>query len=109
MYVHASSKISTFLFLLNCNININQVVIDFTVSWCPPCKFIAPLFNEMAAMFTDAEFIKIDVDELSVIFTFIFSLFLHSLQLILLLSVNDNSKKKIKNYGFMGIGCGEGV
>ena len=50
----------------------------------------------MAAKFTDAEFIKIDVDELSVIFTFIFSLFLHSLQLILLLSVNDNSQKKKK-------------
>ncbi|RZB93622.1 Thioredoxin H2 [Glycine soja] len=40
-------------------------LLHFTVSWCPPCKFIAPLFNEMAAKFTDAEFIKIDVDELS--------------------------------------------
>lgn len=69
MYVHASSKISTFLFLLNCNININQVVIDFTASWCGPCRFIAPVFNEMAKKFSNAEFVKIDVDELPVILT----------------------------------------
>ncbi|KAG4388794.1 hypothetical protein AAZX31_09G220500 [Glycine max] len=45
------------------------VVIDFTASWCGPCRFIAPVFNEMAKKFSNAEFVKIDVDELPVILT----------------------------------------
>lgn len=40
------------------------VVIDFTASWCGPCRFIAPVFNAMAENLTDVEFIKIDVDQL---------------------------------------------
>ncbi|XP_028213323.1 thioredoxin H-type-like isoform X1 [Glycine soja] len=46
-------------------INKNQVVIYFTASWCGPCKFITPVFNHMAAEFANADFVKIDVDELS--------------------------------------------
>ncbi|CAL0334578.1 unnamed protein product [Lupinus luteus] len=41
------------------------VVIDFSASWCGPCKFIEPAIHAMADKFTDVEFIKIDVDELS--------------------------------------------
>ncbi|KAJ7970945.1 Thioredoxin [Quillaja saponaria] len=41
------------------------VVIDFSASWCGPCKFIEPAIHAMANKFTDVEFIKIDVDELS--------------------------------------------
>ncbi|KAG8080981.1 hypothetical protein GUJ93_ZPchr0007g3080 [Zizania palustris] len=40
-------------------------VIDFSASWCQPCKMIEPAFKEMAARFTDAVFLKIDVDELA--------------------------------------------
>ncbi|KAL3824185.1 hypothetical protein ACJIZ3_020214 [Penstemon smallii] len=40
------------------------IVIDFTASWCGPCKYIEPAFNEFAEKYTDVEFIKIDVDEL---------------------------------------------
>ncbi|XP_061375882.1 thioredoxin H2 [Gastrolobium bilobum] len=43
----------------------NLVVIDFSASWCGPCKFIEPAIHAMAENFTDVEFIKIDVDELS--------------------------------------------
>ncbi|PIA62447.1 hypothetical protein AQUCO_00200454v1 [Aquilegia coerulea] len=39
-------------------------VIDFSASWCAPCKFIEPAFNELSARFTDVIFVKIDVDEL---------------------------------------------
>ncbi|CAK9172218.1 unnamed protein product [Ilex paraguariensis] len=41
------------------------MVIDFTASWCGPCKYMEPAINEFAAKYTDVEFIKIDVDELA--------------------------------------------
>ncbi|GMN42374.1 hypothetical protein TIFTF001_011591 [Ficus carica] len=41
------------------------LVIDFSASWCGPCKFMEPAFNDMAAKLTDVDFVKIDVDELS--------------------------------------------
>ncbi|XP_072956509.1 thioredoxin H2-2 [Typha angustifolia] len=41
------------------------MVIDFSASWCGPCRFIEPAFKALAAKFTDAVFVKIDVDELS--------------------------------------------
>ncbi|CAA7024529.1 unnamed protein product [Microthlaspi erraticum] len=40
------------------------VVIDFTASWAPPCREIAPAFVEMAKKFLNAVFFKVDVDEL---------------------------------------------
>ncbi|KAK7368138.1 hypothetical protein VNO80_10160 [Phaseolus coccineus] len=40
------------------------LVIDFTATWCGPCKNMEPIIKEFAAKYTDVEFIKIDVDEL---------------------------------------------
>ncbi|CAN4094724.1 unnamed protein product [Withania somnifera] len=40
------------------------VVIDFTATWCGPCRYMDPVINDFAAKYTDVEFIKIDVDEL---------------------------------------------
>lgn len=40
-------------------------MIDFSASWCGPCRWIAPYFENLAAKYPDVEFIKIDVDELS--------------------------------------------
>merc|ERR1712066_771216 len=42
------------------------VFVDFTASWCPPCKMIKPIFEELAEKFKDndkVKFVKIDVDE----------------------------------------------
>ncbi len=39
-------------------------IVDFSADWCGPCKNIAPLFDELAKMYTDIQFIKVNVDEL---------------------------------------------
>ena len=42
------------------------IVVDFSASWCMPCKLIAPVFEEMASSdgeFANVIFMKIDVDE----------------------------------------------
>merc|ERR1712187_521885 len=45
----------------------NEVVfVDFTASWCPPCKMIKPIYEELAEEHKDkpkVKFVKIDVDE----------------------------------------------
>ncbi|TXG59055.1 hypothetical protein EZV62_016884 [Acer yangbiense] len=42
-----------------------KMVVDFAASWCGPCKLMEPAVHDMATKFTDVEFAKIDVDELS--------------------------------------------
>ncbi|KAG0468907.1 hypothetical protein HPP92_018235 [Vanilla planifolia] len=46
--------------------NSNKLlVIDFSATWCGPCRAIEPTFKALSARFADASFVKIDVDELS--------------------------------------------
>ncbi|KAI9736441.1 MAG: hypothetical protein M1818_006175 [Claussenomyces sp. TS43310] len=39
------------------------VVLDAFATWCGPCKVIAPQVVKFSEQFTDATFIKIDVDD----------------------------------------------
>lgn len=38
------------------------VFVDFTATWCGPCKMIGPVFTSLATKYPAAHFIKVDVD-----------------------------------------------
>ncbi|KAM7514109.1 hypothetical protein LguiA_003692 [Lonicera macranthoides] len=40
------------------------VVVDFTASWCGPCRLLNPILVEFAKKMPNVVFLKVDVDEL---------------------------------------------
>ncbi len=40
-------------------------IVDFQANWCPKCIMIEPLFKELSCIYSDIQFIKLDVDRLS--------------------------------------------
>ncbi|KAF8390285.1 hypothetical protein HHK36_024810 [Tetracentron sinense] len=41
-----------------------KMVMDFTATWCGPCRSMDSVIDELATKFTDVVFVKIDVDKL---------------------------------------------
>ncbi|XP_077236060.1 tetraticopeptide domain-containing thioredoxin [Tasmannia lanceolata] len=39
-------------------------VLYFTAAWCGPCRFISPLYANLAAKYPNIVFLKVDIDEL---------------------------------------------
>ncbi len=42
--------------------NTRPLVVDCFTDWCPPCKVSAPVYEKLSKQYTDADFIKINVD-----------------------------------------------
>lgn len=41
------------------NAGDSLVVVDYSTTWCGPCKVIAPKFEELSEKYTDAVFLKV--------------------------------------------------
>ena len=39
------------------------IVCDFWASWCGPCRMLAPVMEAVSEEFTEAEFVKVNVDD----------------------------------------------
>ena len=40
------------------------VVVDFFASWCPPCRVLAPMLDQMAMQFEgQVKFVKVNIDD----------------------------------------------
>ncbi len=47
-----------------------QIVVDFTATWCGPCRLMAPVFSDLSKKYDILIFLKVDVDEVQVRFFF---------------------------------------
>jgi len=41
----------------------SKSILYFTATWCPPCKAIKPIYEEMSDKYPNIAFGKVDVDE----------------------------------------------
>ena len=47
----------------NKSIKENDVaIVDFSATWCPPCRAAAPVFAKLSKEYPDIKFVNVDVD-----------------------------------------------
>ncbi|CAL1357293.1 unnamed protein product [Linum trigynum] len=63
--VHSASQWK--VFIDDSRENNKLLVIQFTATWCGPCRLMVPAMEEFAAKYTEVMFIKIDVDKLPLV------------------------------------------
>ncbi|KAL3501318.1 hypothetical protein ACH5RR_035767 [Cinchona calisaya] len=49
----------------NSKVTTKLIVIDFSASWCAPCRYMEPIINQFASDCKNVDFFKIDVEELN--------------------------------------------
>ena len=40
-----------------------KCLVDFFAAWCPPCKMLSPVVDEVSEELTDVSFYKVDTDQ----------------------------------------------
>jgi thioredoxin 1 len=58
--VHHANEANFSELVLNSDV---PVLVDFYADWCGPCKMIGPVLEELAREVTDANIVKVNVDE----------------------------------------------
>lgn len=61
MGIHSASEFETKLNAATRALRL--VILYFTATWCGPCRFISPLFTNLASKCTKVVFLKVDIDE----------------------------------------------
>ncbi|KAK6023325.1 thioredoxin, partial [Ostertagia ostertagi] len=62
MPVHLSRNLTDFQSKIGSADRNRLFVVDFYADWCGPCRFIAPIVEQFSSRFTNATFLKVNVD-----------------------------------------------